>query len=109
MIHLSKKTSKNKFGYNTYEVRFTPILYLQFIEANYNTYIVEFSERGIIFPSLRFTFTKSADIKVIITLAMQKIIEYFRASKSQGIDENYFNRAGIELLERADFMLPFNK
>ncbi len=109
MIHLSKKTSKNKFGYNTYEVRFTPILYLLIIEANSGTYIIEYNERGIFFPSTRFTFTMSADIKTVITKAMQKIVEHYRASKTQGIDEQYFNRSGIELLERSSDMLPFNK
>jgi len=109
MIHLSKKSQKNKFGFNTYEIRLTPILYLLILEANPNTYIVEYKERGVIFPSLRFTFTMTSDIRTVIKLAMQKIIEYYRASKSQGIDENHFNRLGIDLYGRANDMLPFNQ
>lgn len=109
MIHLSKKQSKNKFGFNTYEIRFTPILYMHIIEANPTTYIIEFSERGIIFPSLRFSFTMTANIDVVISHAMHKIIDYYRKSKSQGIDENHFILAGNQILERSTDMLPFNK
>lgn len=87
IVHLFKK---NKFGCNIYYIQLDILHRIEMNETTNGTYIIEFFELGIVWPTRIFSFTSSNNIYDIVSESMDKVANYYRTSKKYNVPESIF-------------------
>ena len=87
-INIVELVKKNKFGAKTYWIQIDTLHRVEINEANNGTYIIEFFERGIVWPTHLYSFTSNDDIIEVISQSMDKVADYFRQSPKYNVPEH---------------------
>jgi hypothetical protein len=106
-IQINHLVKKNKFGCNIYYLQLDILHRVEINETTNGTYIVEFFELGIIWPTRLFSFTSNAHIIDIISESMDKVADYYRNSKKYNVPEYVFREDKKQAMNEANSI--FNK
>lgn len=87
-LSIVELVKKNKFGKKTYYVQLDTLHRIEINETTNDTYIIEFFELGIVWPTRLYSFTSSAHVIDVISESMDRVAEYYRTSKSYNVPEH---------------------
>jgi hypothetical protein len=89
-IQIVRLIKKNKFGGNTYYLNLDILHRIEINETTNDTYIVEFFELGVLWPTRLYSFTSNSNFIDLVSESMDRVAAYYRNSNKYSVPEHIF-------------------